>query len=140
MAQAQSSPSMVTQLEAIENSGAHCPQDGPTTKSCSKGVTVPLMKVSFTEHASSVGEVSAFVHAVVDRVIPKQFFGGVENQKAITKHVDRFLRLRRFEMLSLHDVIQGLKVYCVLWWPLREANMSRSKNSPGLCLMEWIPD
>jgi len=114
IAQAQSSPSMVTQLRAIEGSGAHCSPDGLTTKNCSKDVTVPRLKICFTDHASSVGEVSAFVHAIVGRVIPNQFFGGVENQKAIMKHVDRFLRLRRFEMLSLHDVIQGLKVYCVL--------------------------
>ncbi|RPB27372.1 hypothetical protein L211DRAFT_537288 [Terfezia boudieri ATCC MYA-4762] len=121
IAQAQSIPSMVTQLGAIEGSGAHCPQDGLTTKNCSKDVTVPRLKISFTDHASSVGEVSAFVHAIVGRIIPKQFFGGAENQKAIMKHVDRLLRLRRFEMFSLHDVIQGLK------------------NLPGLCLTEWIP-
>ena len=113
-AQAQSSASMVTQLGPIEGSSAHCPPDGPTTETCSKDVTVPRLKISFTDHASSAGEISAFVHAIVGRVIPKQFFGGVENQKAIMKHVDRFLRLRRFETLSLHDVIQGLKVYCVL--------------------------
>lgn len=118
IAQVQNSSSMVTQLGAIEGSEAHCPPDDPTTKNCSKDVTMQCLKISFTDHASSVGEVSAFVHAVVGRVIPKHFFGGVENQKAIMKHVDRFLRLRRFEMLSLHDVIQGLKVCYGLLWQL----------------------
>ena len=75
---------------------------------------VPRTKVSFTDHASSVGEVSAFVHAVIKRVIPTQFFGGFDNQKVIMRHIDCFLRLRRFEALSLHDIFQGLKVICLL--------------------------
>lgn len=69
------------------------------------------MKVSPTEHASSVGEVSAFVLSVVKRVIPRALLGGPENQKFIMWSINRFIRLRRFEIMSLHDVMQGLKVY-----------------------------
>ena len=72
---------------------------------------LPLTKVSSTEHASSVGEVSAFVLSVIKRVIPRALFGGVENQKSIMGSINRFIRLRRFESLSLHDVMQGLKVH-----------------------------
>lgn len=67
-------------------------------------------KVSPTESASCVGEVSAFVLSVVKRVIPQALFGGPENQKSITWSINRFIRLRRFESMSLHDIMQGLKV------------------------------
>ena len=72
---------------------------------------LPRTKLSSTEHASSVGEVSAFVLGVIKRVIPRTFFGGDENQKSVMGSINRFIRLRRFESLSLHNVMQGLKVH-----------------------------
>lgn len=48
------------------------------------------------------------------KLVPRQFFGvgkeGVENQKLLFRHVDRFIRMRRFESPSLHEVCAGLKV------------------------------
>jgi len=64
----------------------------------------------FTEFASSAGEVSGFVKAVVNRVIPNDFFGSEENKMIVIRMVDRFVKLRRYESFSLHDAIQGLKV------------------------------
>ena len=80
----------------------YCPvPDGP----------MPYMKPASLEYASSVGEVSAFVHGAVGRVIPTKFLGGDHNQKVLKGHIDRFIRLRKFERLSLHDVMQCLKVF-----------------------------
>ncbi|KAF8252775.1 hypothetical protein K440DRAFT_360376 [Wilcoxina mikolae CBS 423.85] len=65
----------------------------------------------FTEFASSSGEVSGFVRAVIGRVIPNNFFGsGEANKNSVMRIIDRFVKLRRYESLSLHEALQGLKV------------------------------
>jgi len=63
----------------------------------------------FTKFASSAGEVSGFVKAVVSRVIPNEFFGSEDNKEMLIRMVDRFVKLRRYESFSLHDAMQGLK-------------------------------
>lgn len=64
--------------------------------------------------ASPSADVSAFCRAVLSRVIPDEFWGVGEdqthNKQVLLKNVDRFVDLRRFETLSLHDVVQGMKV------------------------------
>lgn len=64
--------------------------------------------------ATPSANVSAFCRAVLGKVIPDEFFGTGEdqthNKQVLMKHVDRFIELRRFETLSLHDVMQGMKV------------------------------
>jgi telomerase reverse transcriptase len=66
------------------------------------------------EYATPSSDVSAFCRAVLARLIPHGFWGvgkeGEENQHVIMRHVDRFIRLRKFENLSLHLVSQSLKV------------------------------
>ena len=51
---------------------------------------------------------------MLGRVIPDEFLGIGEdqahNKQVLMKNVDRFVDLRRFETLSLHDVTQGMKV------------------------------
>ena len=58
--------------------------------------------------------VSAFCRAVLSRLLPSEFWGmgdtKAENEKVFQRNVDRFIQLRRFESLSLHEVCQGLKV------------------------------
>lgn len=95
---------MITQVKATRSTGQEKRSRG------SAGAIPSRMKVSFTDHASTVGEVSAFVHAVVKIVIPHGFLGGADNQKVVMRHIDRFIRLRRFEVFSIHDVLQGLRV------------------------------
>lgn len=71
-------------------------------------------KEAFTDFASDPGEVSAFARAVIGNVIPREFWGkgdgGEANRKTIMDKVDLFVKLRRYESFSLHDVMQGLKV------------------------------
>lgn len=66
------------------------------------------------EFATPASDVSAFCRAALSSLIPHGFWGvGKEadaNQKAIMRHVDRFIHLRRFENLSLHLVFQKIKV------------------------------
>lgn len=88
--------------------------DPASTDVTSHNISLPRTKVSPTEYASSVGEVSTFVLSVIKRVIPRALLGGPENQKSIMWSINRFIRLRRFESMSLHDIMQGLKVHCTL--------------------------
>lgn len=60
-----------------------------------------------------VSNVSAFCQAVLSKVIPHEFYGTGQvqhhNRRILMKNVDRFIRLRRFETISLHEVLQGWK-------------------------------
>lgn len=71
-------------------------------------------KLSLTDYATPASSVSAFCRAVLQRLIPPRFFGdgehGLWNRKIVMKHVDCFIKLRRYESLSLHEVCKGLKV------------------------------
>lgn len=82
--------------------------------------TMPLQTgmdaVCFTDLASSEHQVAAFCRAVMSRVIPNCLWGegesGAHNKHAFMRHVDRFVCLRRYESLTLHEVMQDMKVYC----------------------------
>jgi telomerase reverse transcriptase len=67
-----------------------------------------------TDHATPSATVSAFCRAVLCRLIPHEFWGAgeaqVRNKAVFHRNVDRFIGLRRFETLSLHEVSQGIKV------------------------------
>lgn len=66
------------------------------------------------DFSTPVSNVSAFCRAVLLNLIPEQFWGqgvdGDHNKGVIMHNVDRFIRLRRFENLTLHAVLQDLKV------------------------------
>lgn len=71
---------------------------------------------SLTDLSVPVTSVSAFCQAVLSKIIPNEFYGlggaQAHNRRIFLGNVDRFLKLRRFETISLHEVVQGLKV-CV---------------------------
>lgn len=69
---------------------------------------------SLTELAVPVSGVSAFCQAALSKIIPHEFYGRGDvqhhNRRTFLRNVDRVIRLRRFETISLHEVMQGLKV------------------------------
>ena len=72
-------------------------------------------KAPLVSLATPQSDVSAYCQAVLSNLIPNRFWGegiqGQENKNVVMRNVDRFVRLRRFENLSLHAVFQGLKVW-----------------------------
>ncbi|KAG0250839.1 hypothetical protein BG011_008049 [Mortierella polycephala] len=60
-------------------------------------------------------EVTSFVHAVVKKVIPLPMFGSIENRTVILRAMTRFIRLRRYETMSLQYVLQGFKMGDCEW-------------------------
>jgi telomerase reverse transcriptase len=71
-------------------------------------------KPSMMDHATPSAMVSAFCRAVLHRLVPHEFWGVQEvqthNEAIFHRNVDRFIGLRRFESLSLHEVSQGIRV------------------------------
>ncbi|OWP01965.1 telomerase reverse transcriptase [Marssonina coronariae] len=79
----------------------------------------PARKPSMMNHATPTAMVSAFCRAALSRLIPSEFWGAgatqAHNERTFNKNVDRFIGLRRFESLSLHEVTQGLKISDIPW-------------------------
>lgn len=75
---------------------------------------VPKPKLSLTDYATPSSSVSAFCRAVLRNLLSPQWFGvgqqGEVNQNIVLRHVDRFVRMRRAENLSIHEVCKGIKV------------------------------
>lgn len=65
--------------------------------------------------ATPLSQVSAFCCAVVSRVFPSRLWGEGEvqitNKARLMHQLDRFVRLRRYETITLHEVLQEFKVY-----------------------------
>ncbi|TVY53989.1 Telomerase reverse transcriptase, partial [Lachnellula suecica] len=76
-------------------------------------------KPSMMNYATPENMVSAFCRAVLLKLIPKEFWGTgdvqAHNEKVFLKNVDGFIRLRRFESLTLHEVTQGLQISPIPW-------------------------
>lgn len=66
------------------------------------------------ELATPLAQVSAFCQAVLKKIIPSCFWGEGDtkehNLSSTMRRVDHFIRLRRFETMSLHEVCQDIKV------------------------------
>jgi hypothetical protein len=82
----------------------------------SNQVEIPAQKPSMMGHATPIAIVSAFCRAVLSTIIPRDFWGiselQVHNEHVFLRNVDLFIKLGRFESLSLHEVSQGIKVSC----------------------------
>ncbi|KAK5122386.1 hypothetical protein LTR85_003970 [Meristemomyces frigidus] len=72
-----------------------------------------------THYASSPADVSAFCRAIVSSVFPSELWGCGDvrraNSNIVFQSVDRFVRLRRYESMTLHDVLQPMKLRGVQW-------------------------
>lgn len=74
---------------------------------------------SLLPYATSPDRVSAFCRSALLKLVPGPLLGvgreGRENWRGILCHVDRFVQMRKFESLNLHEVVQGLKVKSIEW-------------------------
>lgn len=95
------------QMSCSESLGGKKGKNSSYSKSTSQ-------ELSLVDFATPASHVSAFCRAALSNLIPHDFWGAGkeadENQKVIMQHVDRFIRLRRFENFSLHLLSQKLKV------------------------------
>lgn len=81
----------------------------------SSSTTRTVDQTCFTDLACSSAHVSAFCRAVVSNVVPNGFWGNEHNKHEVMHWIDRFIHIRRFESLTLHQVTQKLKIASVPW-------------------------
>lgn len=74
---------------------------------------------SSLQQASPTSRVSAFCRAVFSQTLPSELWGAGEtrnhNVRIVHHNIDLFIRLRRYESLSLHDVLQGMRLTDIEW-------------------------
>ncbi|KAI9759142.1 MAG: hypothetical protein M1835_000450 [Candelina submexicana] len=104
-------------------------------------VLISSEKRSLMDFATPSADVSAFCRAVVSNVFPDQLWGlndaGQENKRIILRNVDRFVYLRRFESLSLHEVMQSIKIKVTHIPWLRHAKV-RDEKGPQSDMLKRI--
>ncbi|KGO64785.1 Telomere reverse transcriptase [Penicillium italicum] len=124
----------VSRLEPHMAVGASCGIDAEKT-------VIQKAQPSLTDYATRASSVSAFCRAVIQKLIPRQFWGvgpdGISNLKLLLRHVDRFIKLRRFESLSLHEVCKGIKTTSIPWLePPQVQTTSPSKTRSKIALSD----
>ncbi|KAJ5356035.1 reverse transcriptase [Penicillium concentricum] len=96
--------------------------------------------VSLTDYATPASSVSAFCRAVIQKLIPRQFWGagpdGIANLKIVLRHVDQFIKLRRFESLSLHEVCKGVKITSLPWLEPPQVQTTSSETRSKIALSD----
>ncbi|GAA5844734.1 hypothetical protein JCM9279_002901 [Rhodotorula babjevae] len=72
-------------------------------------------KPKLAEFACSFHEVERFVHGAVAEVIPRAFWGSVENARLVEDRISAFIRMRRFESTTVHALLQGFSLTACAW-------------------------
>lgn len=88
--------------------------NGGKGESATSLTPLDLGEDSIVDLATPPSQVSAFCQRVLCKIIPNEIWGvgsvQKHNKELVMENVDRFVRLRRFENMSLHDIYQGMKV------------------------------
>lgn len=66
---------------------------------------------------TGTGAVCGFMCAVLSRLLPPALLGGrgAPAQSALLRHVCKFVALRRFEQMTVHDVMHGMRTTGIGW-------------------------
>lgn len=93
---------------------------------------------SIFDLATPPSSISAFCQAVLKKIVPNGFWGSgsaaEHNEDLFLKNVDKFISLRRFEGMSLHEVTQGMKVSRKLIWILGAGRANNEKVTE----IDWL--
>lgn len=88
--------------------------DAAGTGTGTEDLTAVSDEPCFTNHATPSALVSAFCRAVICQIVPGEFWGDLDtmnwNRTVTLRNVDAFIRARKYESLSLHDIVQNMKV------------------------------
>ncbi|KAI8935946.1 hypothetical protein NX059_007453 [Plenodomus lindquistii] len=114
-------------IDVSNKSGDGCNNDNGVQEERRK-----VEQTCFTDFACPTAHVSAFCRAVIAKVIPKDFWGGDDNKRVVMYWIDRFIHLRRFETLTLHQVTQKLQITTLEWLDLQ-----RGENSHKLATSDF---
>lgn len=74
---------------------------------------------SFMPFATPSDQVSAFCQAVMRKLLPRGFLGtdkiGDKNWKHLLYWVDKFVKMRRYETINLHELSQKISLTSIRW-------------------------
>lgn len=126
-------------LERLRQRHARCPytallQHYCSIASCHPGASTQAKDENIIGLATPAGQVSAYCRSVVTKVFPSQLWGngqeGCRNKETILKNIDKFIKLRRYETMTLHDVLQNLMLTDIQWLAIpghgQHSNLSAS--------------
>ncbi|TLS29587.1 hypothetical protein PpBr36_01137 [Pyricularia pennisetigena] len=92
------------------------------------------------ELSTPAAHVSAYCQAVLSKLVPDKFWGEgqtrVANKKVFLKHVDHFIKLRRFETMNLHELSQGFKIKEIEWLAPPKLSCQKASQSDRLKRIE----
>eukprot|EP00892_Ulva_mutabilis_P009365 jgi/Ulvmu1/6800/UM031_0001.1 len=95
------------------------------------------------EGACSTAGVCGFVCAVLRRLLPAELLGGrcANSQRALLRHVCKFIALRRFEQMAVHDVMHGMRTSGTTWLDVLEVGGHRARahcvRQQQVALLVW---
>ncbi|EAW11871.1 telomerase reverse transcriptase [Aspergillus clavatus NRRL 1] len=142
------SESLVTQRRGPQGSFAHASplshlQETPSVATFKAEATVSKIlkpKLCLIDYATPCSSVSAFCRAALRKLVPPRFYGTGchqrSNQDIVFRHVDRFVRMRRFESLSLHEVCKGIKITCMPWLGHPANQQDEGSSQPKMSLSD----
>ncbi|KAI5476957.1 telomerase reverse transcriptase [Pseudohyphozyma bogoriensis] len=73
-------------------------------------------------------KVTAYVQAVVQSVIPRDFWGSPANERLILQHIKTFVRFRRYETFSIHALLQGFSIADCDWLRPKSGKEERNRE------------
>ena len=76
-------------------------------------------------------DVSAFVWSVIKRIVPKKLMGGKKAQRVMRRSVTTFVRLKRFESITVHRLMHKLPISDLTWLHTLNAQKEESRTSPS---------
>lgn len=147
--QTASSP-IVTSLDTTEPSSDYKTQGTPNSALSKQSISVSndlvnnftqeKEKQTFLSYATDTNQVCAFVNSVMRRIFSDAWFGSKYNRRQLMSHVFRFIRLRRFEKMSLHEVRDRMKTNEIEWTVLKlsERNCLSSSNKRNEIFSEFM--
>ncbi|KAL0781131.1 hypothetical protein CaCOL14_002466 [Colletotrichum acutatum] len=119
-----------SQIVATSGAPRNSTQNRPRLHQAAAPPPLPKFDV-ITDLATPVAHVSAFCQAVLVKIIPDEMWGtgedGTYNKSQILRKVDHFVKLRRFEAMSLCELADGLKITSMEW--LAPPSLKRQKTS-----------
>lgn len=115
--------------------------NGPKNQEKQNYQSLQRPRFSVTDFATPAAAVSAFCRAVLYKVLPPQFFGdGVEgeaNRSIVLKHVDSFIKMRRYENISLHSVCKNIKITKIPWLVPPNLQGQNAETKPKVSLSDF---
>jgi len=75
--------------------------------------------------------VSAFIWSVLKRIVPSGLIGGLKAKRVLRRNVTMFVRLKRFESVSVHRLMHKLPIGDLPWLQVSKSGKPYTKLSPS---------